>query len=116
MLPFSGVDTNIIIYSTTKYGCSSPRKIPAYPLVDPYNIFNKSSLLSFVWHIFQSFLGSNGCTFFPLLQAPEIHLASKAQVLMFQSTNTLQFWKLGKTGADVIVMIWSFSPSAISSS
>ncbi|CAB3981633.1 U3 small nucleolar RNA-associated 4 homolog [Paramuricea clavata] len=56
-----GVDTNIMVYSTAKYGCSDLRKIPAYPLT------------------------------------PEIHLASQAQILMYQKTNALHFWKLGKT-------------------
>jgi hypothetical protein len=28
-----GVDTNVMVYSTAKYGCSDPRKIPAYPMV-----------------------------------------------------------------------------------
>ncbi|XP_046842982.1 U3 small nucleolar RNA-associated protein 4 homolog [Xenia sp. Carnegie-2017] len=56
-----GVDTNILVYNTKKYGNSEIRRIPSFPM------------------------------------RSEIHLASKAEVLMFQKSTSLHFWQLGKT-------------------
>ncbi|XP_028410149.1 U3 small nucleolar RNA-associated protein 4 homolog [Dendronephthya gigantea] len=41
-----GVDTNILVYSTAKYG-SDPRKIPAYPLTPAIHLASQSNILMF---------------------------------------------------------------------
>lgn len=48
MLVPLGVDTNMIVYSTAKYGCSDPRRIPAYPMV-------QNSLLALLLNIKKDF-------------------------------------------------------------